>query len=260
MIDMQAEFVSLVNAARHGGIAVSDRNDNYQKIDRDIFSDHVFDFGDFKRVPSLAVVKLPQMAPNAAYPFASFWFIYRTTNPPLGHIINALHVEHTTDGNPVMDTVRLSLFMRHEGSFMPTDWQEHPPAYMTGGGVTCNEPRLGGPTASDEYIPEFFAGMALLQTRVTATADFGPVMIAANIGRAKARTVARAPLKQFIRVTGQMRAASTGNTLTTPTGFIMPPHDRRGHVRRLRDGRIIPIRASQIHGGSSGPQTYRVAV
>lgn len=42
-----------------------------------------------------------------------------------------------------------------------------------------------------------------------------------------------------------------GGTHASPTG-----HDRRGHVRRLRSGKIVCVKPSKINGGSSQPPKY----
>jgi hypothetical protein len=42
------------------------------------------------------------------------------------------------------------------------------------------------------------------------------------------------------------------------TGVVRQPHDRRGHYRTLKSGKIIPVKASQIHGGSSQSRVYNV--
>lgn len=41
-------------------------------------------------------------------------------------------------------------------------------------------------------------------------------------------------------------------------GSPKSPHDRRAHFRRLRDGRVIPVRASRVHGGSPDGRLYVV--
>ncbi|MFL7905755.1 hypothetical protein ACJ41P_31825 [Azospirillum argentinense] len=44
------------------------------------------------------------------------------------------------------------------------------------------------------------------------------------------------------------------------TGSHSPksPHHRRGHFRRLRDGRVIPVRPCHIHGGATTQKIYEV--
>lgn len=36
------------------------------------------------------------------------------------------------------------------------------------------------------------------------------------------------------------------------------PHDRRGHYRTLRSGRVVPVRSSKIHGGADQSRTYSI--
>lgn len=36
------------------------------------------------------------------------------------------------------------------------------------------------------------------------------------------------------------------------------PHDRRGHYRTLKSGKVVPVKSSKIHGGASAPRNYVV--
>ena len=77
---------------------------------------------------------------------------------------------------------------------------------------------------------------------------------AVNRGRAKA-DLSPIPATVTIRL---------NPTLPTPTGRqnetggARCPHERRAHIRRLKSGRIVKVRASKIHGGSDLPPIYRV--
>jgi hypothetical protein len=46
-------------------------------------------------------------------------------------------------------------------------------------------------------------------------------------------------------------AAGTGGT-----SGVRQPHNRRGHYRTLRCGRVVPVKPSKVHGGASQARTY----
>lgn len=75
-----------------------------------------------------------------------------------------------------------------------------------------------------------------------------------NRGRAKA-DLSPIPATVTIRL-NPLQSSPTGRQ--NDPGGTRCPHERRAHIRRLKSGRIVKVRASKIHGGSDTPPTYRV--
>lgn len=73
-----------------------------------------------------------------------------------------------------------------------------------------------------------------------------------NAGRAKSkRNIGQVP--PFIRISKRLYRQTGVGGVGSPKG----PHERRGHLRRLKSGRQVVVRASSIHGGSPVPRHYR---
>jgi hypothetical protein len=63
------------------------------------------------------------------------------------------------------------------------------------------------------------------------------------------------PTRRILHVNFKsLRRLPSGNH----TGVERAPHDRRGHLRQLADGRIIPVRATKIKGGAAVPRIYEL--
>ncbi|MGA1809996.1 hypothetical protein VHN57_02330 [Sphingobium sp. WW5] len=77
-----------------------------------------------------------------------------------------------------------------------------------------------------------------------------------NSRRAKAD---ESPIRDMIRIRYNKHDLGHRIASAEPTGSTRCPHDRRAHYRRLRSGKIIPVRASHIHGGGDRARNYVVA-
>lgn len=76
--------------------------------------------------------------------------------------------------------------------------------------------------------------------------------IAKSVNREKRkRGRSRVP---FIDLTRQSRRALSKSMLAS--GILKSPHERRGHLRRLKSGKTIRVKASKIHGGAPQSPTY----
>lgn len=80
--------------------------------------------------------------------------------------------------------------------------------------------------------------------------------LAANVNRGREKgKLAPIPEAVAIRL-NPVRNGSfrRGNGVGTPRC----PHDRRAHVRRLRSGKVVPVRSCSIHDGGDGTRQYRI--
>ncbi len=69
----------------------------------------------------------------------------------------------------------------------------------------------------------------------------------------------RNPLKPMVRIDlSAYQYRYPFDHAAYPTGGQKSPHNRRGHVRHLRDGRVTEIKAMKIRGGAPKPRIYVV--
>ncbi|GFE77539.1 hypothetical protein NTCA1_51880 [Novosphingobium sp. TCA1] len=112
---------------------------------------------------------------------------------------------------------------------------------------------LGGIVA-DEYNSVMVC-LALLSMESTKKETSASERLASvNRGRAKGKLP---PIPDTIRIT-LGKPTVTSSASIGATGITQRPHDRRGHVRRLKSGRIVPVRAYSVHGGSGVARRYEV--
>lgn len=111
-----------------------------------------------------------------------------------------------------------------------------------------------GKMVSDEYEAVMLC-LALLSMESTEQEISASERLASvNRGRAKGKLP---PIPDTIRIT-LGKPTVTSSASIGATGITQRPHDRRGHVRRLKSGRIVPVRAYSVHGGSGVARRYEV--
>ena len=83
----------------------------------------------------------------------------------------------------------------------------------------------------------------------------GQTLRESNLGREKGKLN---PIPEIITIKLKKRrpAPSVCGPIDT-SGVPRSPHNRRAHVRHLRSGKVIPVRASAIHGGGD-PRHYQI--
>ena len=83
----------------------------------------------------------------------------------------------------------------------------------------------------------------------------GQTLRESNLGREKGKLK---PIPEIITInlTKRRPAPSVCGPIDT-SGVPRSPHNRRAHVRHLRSGKVIPVRASAIHGGGD-PRHYQI--
>lgn len=87
--------------------------------------------------------------------------------------------------------------------------------------------------------------------RETISTDF-----AANVNRGREKGKL-APIPEAVAI--RLNPVRNGSSrLGKGIGAPRCPHDRRAHVRRLRSGKVIPVRSCSIHGGGDGTRQYRI--
>ena len=102
----------------------------------------------------------------------------------------------------------------------------------------------------------FAIGTALLGRHVEREVQpGGQTLRESNLGREKGKLH---PIPEIITInlTKRRPAPSVCGPIDT-SGVPRSPHNRRAHVRHLRSGKVIPVRASAIHGGGD-PRHYQI--
>ena len=96
----------------------------------------------------------------------------------------------------------------------------------------------------------------LLLTRGQREERVSGVLASANKGRAKAKLAPLPPVIHVRLTRSDIGHASEGS----PSGDRLSPrgHERRGHYRQLKGGRLVPVRAASIRGGSKDVRSYQV--
>ena len=76
-----------------------------------------------------------------------------------------------------------------------------------------------------------------------------------NLGREKGSLK---PIREIITISlANRRPAPSECAPIDTSGVPRCPHNRRAHLRHLRSGKVIPVRASAIHGGGD-PRDYQI--
>jgi hypothetical protein len=111
--------------------------------------------------------------------------------------------------------------------------------------------RLGNIKEEDDEITllEFLCANEMIMTKSVVCED-GFTARRRNTTR---KLLGKKPLTSDLHVIthiNKVQVVHRGESTATP-GIPKSPHDRRGHFRRLKNGKMIPVRGSAIHGGTT---------
>ena len=182
---------------------------------------------------------------------------YRET-PQKWETVNLLHLWHDEDGTIAGNTY----FQQDASQPVMRRWTLMPFQFVVhqgdNTGVEFNfDPRANlSPDVEAEYVLDMRTkysealvltlllrsnGIVIEEPELSRTAEV-------NRGRASAKLP---PLSRtrVIRFGHLKRATSTVSGIGSPKR----PHERRGHYRKLRTGKVVPIAASKVHGGADAP-------
>ena len=121
-----------------------------------------------------------------------------------------------------------------------------------------NGPWVSADGDRDEWQFFWAAAHYLLQNPRWVVSDADPSsVIHANKRRRMAGTRSLPPT-QVIRLTRRVRTNRPSTAMATGAGAPKSPHHRKGHFRRLRDGRVVPVKPCKIHAGAAAPQNFVV--
>lgn len=173
-------------------------------------------------------------------PFSDTVFVYVTPNGPLGNGYNIVRIKDRvaslyfeSSGVPFAPIVRFNL--------------DDPSQYSTTPAGSFGDPEL----AIRETLPELSALLERL-ARNERDEDRG------EIWQTRRKVIHRKTgqfVPPFVIITDRPQ---TVRERSGEPAYTVQPHDRRGHQRRLRNGRVIDVRPCAIHGGSFVARDYLI--
>lgn len=201
-------------------------------------------------------------ADNFHLPYPECVYIFRFHQGGTEHI-NIHHLIETDDA------ISGEVYVFHPN--ISATWFRHPLGYKIIKGskpstisVTCfNEQNWTGEAMryAELDVRSNYTKMivgTLIMSRVGRTVDASdrePSRVAINNRMAK---FGEGPLPDLVRVRRQPKIYGHRQS-GLPTGNAVQPHFRRGHLRTLKSGRIVPVRPAAIHGGSDPARRYLIA-
>lgn len=221
-IDAQA---SLIEALRRRKAVLADSNGSPLEVESlSVFAVPAFDMtAALSGVSHDRLDELLALSPSSPPPFDKFAIIHRASAGKIFYIF----VEQ------VLSNDRRRLVFRHDNR----GWQMLPP----------------GPELRLHDVAVVLA-IAILANRGTIECEpqSSFYLECVNRGREKGGLSQLAPTIRVGPVSPSSGATAPG------TGSPKSPHDRRSHLRHLRNGRTIAVRSSRIRGGGEAPRFYEV--
>lgn len=263
---MSDHFADFVEAARRGRVVMHDRYDRLQPANLFDFSGAIphIDFGTitFDEEQMNALGQPYDEALNRVYdnpisfPFDEFAIVYEGPK-----FIEVLLIT----SEPGMNVFHLRSYGKRTSQNHWVSSYEVATLDCDTGAITFRGERykeldfdfdLLGKVVQEEYQTVMIC-LALLSMESTKRESCMSERLASvNRGRAKGKLP---PIPDTIRIT-LGKPTVTSSASIGATGITQRPHDRRGHVRRLKSGRIVPVRAYSVHGGSGVTRRYEVSV